>query len=127
MTPKHPPVPHPSKDPGTSLPQAADSWFVVSVASFVAGLLTFLFFWMLPMGVFSEVFNGDLANAEGGVEVWAEWTYRADLDMVLYTLLFDCAVVVILTTIALSTIKGLERTPGEKDPRKYSPNYRKAR
>ena len=79
------------------------------------------------MGVLAEIFNRDLANAESGVEVWSELTFWADLDLVLYTLLFDCVVVVVLTTITISFMGGPKEVPGEKDPRKYVPNYRKAK
>ncbi len=129
MTPKRPPVPHPSTDPGSGVGPLTgrERFFLGPTLGLIVCLAAFLFLWMLPMGVLSEIFNRDLANAESGVEVWSELTFRADLDLVLYTLLFDYAVVAILTTIVLCFIGRPKEVPGEKDPRKYTPSYRKAR
>lgn len=62
----------------------------------IIGAWTFL--WMLPMGILSEVFNRELAEATGG-DVYREYTYRVDLDLAGGLLAFYAFVALVIGTI----------------------------
>ncbi len=93
MTPKHPPVPHSS----TGLEDV--HWSVVLLLGAMVGVASFVFFWMLPMGVLSEILHRELASATSTGDIWSEFTFRADLDLVVYTLTFDVVAIACMAAI----------------------------
>jgi len=87
MTPSRPTRSRPSAD------SEAVHWSVVLLLGAMAGVAFFVFFWMLPMGVLSEIFHRELASATSTGDIWSEFTFQADLDLVVYTLIFDAIVI----------------------------------